>query len=332
MVDFVEIKIKAGDGGDGIVHFLREKYKPKGGPDGGDGGRGGSVYFEVDKNLNTLRDFAHQKEFEAENGESGGGNKRSGKAGRDLVIKVPRGTVVKFLKSEEEIDLEDEGVKILAAKGGSGGRGNWHFRGPSNQVPREFEEGEPGEEYDLVLELKLLADIGLIGMPNAGKSTLLSVLTKAKPKIADYPFTTLEPNLGVLEFGRGAKRKSLVIADIPGLVEGANEGKGLGDVFLRHVERTKLLVHVVAPELGEEDRLGGMLERYRVIREELGAFSEKLMKKKEIVVINKIDLLSEDEVKEIVQGFEEEVGEEVLAVSAATLNGIEELKNRLLKA
>lgn len=336
MVDYAKITVKAGDGGDGVVHFLRLKYMPKGGPDGGDGGNGGSVYFETDPNLNTLADFRYKKIFEAESGERGMKRRRHGKDGADMVVKVPKGTIIRMrnaVDEETELDLSEEGEAVLIAKGGKGGRGNWHFRSSTNQTPQEFEKGTDGEEFEVELELKLLAEVGIIGVPSAGKSTLLSVLTKATPKIAEYPFTTLEPNLGVMEVGIGKRRKSRVIADIPGLIEGASEGKGLGIQFLRHVERTKVLVHLVSPQLvvkSDQKDLNEQLWRdYETIRKELGLYNKKLLKKKEIVVLNKIDLLSAEERKEIKKFFEKK-GIELLLISAGTKEGIEELKKRLL--
>jgi len=323
MVDSAKILVKAGDGGDGIVHFRREKYKPRGGPDGGDGGKGGDVYIETDKNLSTLSDFAHKKRFEAENGQNGMGALKSGKAGEDLVIKVPVGTVVRF-DDDRVLDMDKAGMKELVAKGGKGGRGNWRFRSSVNQAPREVEEGEKGEGFELDLELKLLADVGLVGLPNAGKSTLLSVLTKARPKIADYEFTTLEPNLGVME----VEERSLVLADIPGLIEGASKGKGLGIQFLKHVERTSVLVHLLTIDLEADDLK--VWEGYETIRKELKDFGAGLEEKKEIVVLNKIDLLDKDQVEMVVKLFAKK-GIEVLPISCGTLLGIGDLKKRVLE-
>jgi len=323
MVDSAKIIIKAGDGGDGSAHFRREKFSPKGGPDGGDGGDGGDVYIETDKNLSTLSDFAHKKKYMAEKGQNGMGALRSGKDGEDLVIKVPVGTVVSVhLQGAHVVDMDKEGMRELVASGGRGGLGNDHFKSASNRTPREFTEGVDGEEFELSLELKLLADVGLVGLPNAGKSTLLSILTKARPKIADYEFTTLEPNLGVMQVGK----KSLVLADIPGLIEGASRGKGLGIQFLKHVERTTVLVHMIGvqPLLEVEPQIEG----YGVIRRELEGFGNGLAEKKEIVVLNKIDLIDEKEVKKIVKEFADK-GVEVLPISCGTMVGVEELRARL---
>lgn len=322
MVDSAKIVIKAGNGGDGSAHFRREKYSPKGGPDGGDGGSGGSVYLVTNKNLSTLSNFAHKKRHEAENGNNGMGAKKSGKAGEDLVIKVPVGTVVRF--GDRVLDMDKVGMRELVASGGRGGLGNDHFKSPSNRTPKEFTEGVKGEEFKLDLELKLLADVGLVGLPNAGKSTLLSILTKAKPKIADYEFTTLEPNLGVMLAGK----KSLVLADIPGLIEGASKGKGLGDQFLKHVERTNLLVHLVAASFQVTNLEMG--RRYETIRKELEEFGAGLEKKREIVVLNKIDLIDEKKVKEVVEYFNKK-GVKILPISCGTMEGVEKLKKQVLE-
>jgi len=329
-----KVYIKAGDGGDGVVHFRREKYIPKGGPDGGDGGKGADVYIEVDKDLATLKQFAYKQRFEAENGKKGMGRKKSGKSGEDIFIKVPVGTQLRWKKrvGDEivEMDLKEAGEKFLIARGGRGGRGNWHFKGPANTTPREAEDGELGEELWLELELKVLADVGLIGLPNAGKSTLLSVVSEAKPKIADYEFTTLEPNLGVME----KEGKRLVVADVPGLIGGASEGKGLGDQFLRHIERTGVLVHVVGVKLvekKEKEDLGEMLwQDYREIRKELEDYGKGVEKKKELVVLNKTDLIDEKEVKDIEKRFEKE-GVKVMPISCGLVRGIGGLKEEIFE-
>ncbi len=328
MIDYAEIQVKAGDGGNGMVHFLRSRHQPKGGPDGGDGGDGGSIYVETDRNLNTLINFRYKKEFEAESGKPGGINKMTGRGGLDVILKVPVGTLVKYQDRRGEnhiLDLNEEGLRIMVVQAGRGGRGNWRFRSASNQTPMEFEEGTRGEERELILELKLLAEVGLIGLPNAGKSTLLSVLTRANPVIADYPFTTLVPNLGVLEVGGRKERKGIVVADIPGLIEGASHGRGLGDEFLRHIERTRVLVHVLE---GREP--AALWESYQIVSKEMEEYDKKLLKKKEIVVLSKIDVLGEGEVEQIV-GYLADKGVDILPVSAATGKGIEELKKMLLK-
>jgi GTPase len=323
MVDSAKIVIRAGDGGDGVVHFRREKYNPKGGPDGGDGGKGGDVYIEVDRNLSTLSNFAHKKKFEAKNGGRGMGALKSGKNSDDVTIKVPVGTLITFdddSKSKVKVlDVDKENLKEKVACGGRGGLGNDHFKGPSNQTPMEFTEGKKGEWFELSLELKLLADVGLVGLPNAGKSTLLSILTKAKPKIADYEFTTLEPNLGVMQI----KDKNLVLADIPGLIEGASEGKGLGIQFLKHVERTSLLVHLVALEPGLDSL--EIWKRYKTIRKELEEFENDLGDKKELVIFNKIELVESSLVKEAKILFKKR-GVETIAISCGTLKGMDLLK------
>lgn len=331
MIDYAKITIKAGDGGDGRVSFWREKYVPKGGPDGGDGGKGGSVWLQTDKDLNTLKPFQFQKKFAAENGGPGGKNKRHGADGSDLTIKVPIGTVV-----NKELDLDKEGQKVCLAKGGRGGRGNWQFRSSILTTPKIAEAGAKGEAKQLTLELKLLADVGLIGLPNSGKSTLLSVLTKARPKIADYPFTTLEPNLGVMpgtDLSVRSVPPTLVIADIPGLIAGASKGKGLGIEFLRHIERCKILVHILdgAKLLHLESNTSEvLLTDYEAVRNELSQYSTSLIEKPEIVVLNKIDVLS---AKQIKQGLAtlKKTKKKVIGISAASHENLEELKREMGK-
>lgn len=285
LIDEVIISIKAGDGGNGAVSFRREKYVPRGGPDGGDGGRGGSVYLVATHSAHGLGRFKGQKDFKAVDGERGGKNKRHGVNGDDLILTVPVGTQVhEILPNGQEnllVDLDHEAMSVIVAKGGRGGKGNWHFRGPTNQTPREFQPGKPGEARDLRLQLQLIADVGLIGLPNAGKSTLLSVISNARPKIADYPFTTLQPNLGLA----GIHGREFVVADIPGLIAGASSGKGLGIDFLKHIRRTGLLVHLVAAT--DEDPE----ESYSAVRAELLAFDEAVADKVEIVVMTKIDIV-----------------------------------------
>jgi GTP-binding protein len=279
--DQVEIYVRSGKGGDGMVHFRREKFVPRGGPDGGDGGKGGDVIFEVRGTLNTLASFRPKQKFRAEDGARGGPSQMTGRNGKDLVIPVPPGTVIYDADTGELIgDLTEEGQRLVVCKGGRGGRGNQHFATSRNQAPRTAEKGEPFEEKRLRLELKLIADIGLIGVPNAGKSTLLSVLTNAKPKIAPYPFTTLEPNLGVAEIDVNT---TVVLADIPGLIEGASHGAGLGHDFLRHVQRTRVLIHLL-DGLSEDP-----LADYSQINTELALFDPNLAKKPQVVALNKID-------------------------------------------
>lgn len=329
-VDLAEIEVKAGDGGDGLVSFRHEKFVPKGGPDGGNGGDGGDVYIQVSAALTTLYDFTHRKKFSAENGKPGGKAERTGKSGENLLIQVPAGTIVYELKGFDSlkahlvkiVDLDTDTKKILIAKGGKGGRGNTAFKSSTNQTPRESEQGIPGEHKRFVLELKLVADVGIIGLPNAGKSTLLSHLTAARPEIGSYPFTTLTPNLGVMEY----YGQPIVLADIPGLIEGAAEGKGLGDEFLRHIERTHILVHLVDP-LYEDP-----INVYQVIRRELREYSEKLLQKPEIVVINKMDVTEVNQrVEQITKRFKDELNLEILAVSAATGKGLNALQDQIAK-
>ncbi len=319
-MDRAVIFIKAGDGGDGVTRWRREKYEPAGGPAGGDGGRGGSVYMEVDPGLSTLMDFRYRKHYKAANGEHGGSNNRHGRDADDIVIKVPPGTVVRDGESEQIlVDLTEPGQRVLIAEGGRGGRGNTHFKNAIRQAPTFAERGEPGLEYQLQLELKLIADVGLVGFPNAGKSTLLSVVSAAKPKIANYPFTTLVPNLGVVDRGNGV---SYVMADIPGLIEGAHEGVGLGHEFLRHVERTRLLLHVV-DAAGVDGR--DPVDDYTTIKEELLRYSAHLAQCPMVVVANKTDLPdAQGHIQELEQAA---AGNDhsFFAISAATTAGIEPL-------
>lgn len=315
-IDIATIYCKAGDGGNGHVSFHREKYVPKGGPDGGDGGRGGDVYFQADPSINTLLSFRYNQRFKAENGDNGKGNNMTGKKGADLVIKVPRGTIVKDSKTGSIIaDIFNEGEKVLILKGGRGGRGNARFCTPTRRAPAFAENGDSARQRKLRLELKTIADIGLVGYPNVGKSTLLSVISKAKPKIANYPFTTLSPNLGVVS----CYDDSFIVADIPGLIEGAAEGTGLGHSFLRHVERVRLIVHLVDIS-GSEGR--NAVDDYNVIRDELKRYSKELYNLPEIVVANKIDLLNS---KDSIDEFEQKTQKKVLKISAATTEGIKEL-------
>ena len=287
--DYAKIYVSAGKGGDGAVAFRREKYVAAGGPDGGDGGKGGDIYFEVNPDSNTLIDFRYKKKFKAENGENGEGSHRFGKSGADLYIKVPLGTIVKNAQTGEILaDLSENNKKVLVLKGGRGGKGNSHFATATRQAPRFAQKGEEGEEAELILELKLLADVGLIGYPSVGKSTILSVVTSATPKIAEYHFTTLEPNLGVVKSEYG---DSFVIADIPGLIEGASEGVGLGIQFLRHIERTRLLLHVI-DVAGTEGR--NPVQDFYTINKELEKYSKKLATRKQIIVANKIDSMQDE--------------------------------------
>ena len=319
-IDTARIFVKSGDGGHGAVSFRREKYAPMGGPDGGDAGRGGDVIFEVDASLRTLLDFRYKKKLKAERGGDGGTVNCHGKDGESLTIKVPPGTLIKDAETGKVIaDMMDEDQKCIVCKGGKGGKGNARFATSTRQAPGFAEPGQSGEEKWIMLELKLLADIGLVGYPNVGKSTILSMVSAAKPKIADYHFTTLSPNLGVVDLPGG---KSFVIADIPGLIEGAHEGTGLGHEFLRHIERTKLLIHVVDIS-GIEGRTP--IDDFNKINEELRLYSEKLSKRVQIIAANKSDLPGSQENLEI---FEKELGDsgyKVFEISAATNTGLREL-------
>lgn len=351
MKDLARIYVKAGDGGNGSVHFLHAKYKPLGGPDGGDGGKGGDVILVADRNMDNLVEFNFQKTFVVKNGESGMGKKMHGKNTDDLEVKVPVGTVVYEISEEYSkanlrdratfdamlesrtmvADMTVHGQRFEAAWGGRGGRGNFHFRSSVNQAPREFEEGKPGDEKWLLLELKVVADVGLIGLPNVGKSSLLKALTNAHPKIAGYPFTTLEPNLGVLkiqgrkssDLSERSELKHLVLVDVPGVVEEAWEGKGIGPWFLRHLERTQMLIHVVAPSieplhqytttsLGEQ-----LVHDYMIVRKELEKYGRGLPEKKEIVVVNKMELVDEGDRATVAKEFKKKTGKELVWISAA---------------
>lgn len=318
-IDYVKIQVKGGDGGNGCVSFRREKHVPRGGPNGGDGGDGGSVWLEADEHLATLLDLKYRPYHRAPKGKHGSGNNKSGKSGQDIVIKVPLGTTVS-LEEKELADLTKSGERFLAAKGGRGGRGNQHFATSTRRSPRFAEKGEAGEQRSLILELKMIADVGLVGLPNAGKSTLLSKLTRATPKIASYPFTTLHPNLGVAELEKGSR---IIIADIPGLIEGASKGQGLGDRFLRHIERTGLLLHLVSIEDNEND-FSYLYEKYEMIRMELSAYSEELLSKPQILALNKTDLLNAEEVDVFIRKFRKK-GLNAIPVSAINEEGLEEL-------
>jgi GTP-binding protein len=335
-VDEAKIYVKAGDGGNGCVAFRREKYVPRGGPSGGDGGVGGSIYLEANVNDNTLLRYRYNREFKADRGRHGEGSNCTGVSGDDMILKVPVGTLV-FDEEDEELlaDLKKPGQRVLVAQGGRGGRGNQHFAKPWHQAPREKEEGQPGEERRLRLELKLLADVGLVGFPNAGKSTLISVISAARPKIANYPFTTLQPNLGVVNVDGGTGRqgkelgRTFVVADLPGLIEGASQGAGLGIRFLRHVERTRLLVHLIdtsdATDVDPE-------KAFEIINAELAAFSAGLMEKPMIVVASKLDATTDRSRLEELQKFCKKKGLEFHAISAATGEGVKELMKGMADA
>lgn len=319
-VDIAKIKIKAGDGGDGAVAFHREKYVAAGGPDGGDGGKGGDVVFVVDDNLATLADFRYKRKYKAPNGEPGKGGRCNGKKGKDLEIRIPRGTLIKEAESGAVMADMSKTERFVVARGGKGGWGNTHFATPTRQVPRFAKPGMPGEEWDVSLELKLLADVGLIGYPSVGKSSLISVVSQAKPKIADYHFTTLVPNLGVVSMGEG---NSFVIADIPGLIEGASDGIGLGHQFLRHVERCRLLIHIVDVS-GHEGR--DPKDDFEQINAELIKFNPDLAERPMIVAGNKIDMAEPEQI-EAFKAYVEAKGYEYYSICAPILEGTQKLMN-----
>jgi GTP-binding protein len=334
LTDEVTIKISAGKGGDGCVSFRREKYVPKGGPDGGDGGKGGDIVIRVNPSVNTLTFFNMKKEFQAKNGENGGKNRCHGADADDLILEVPPGTIIyDFQKEKKQIednnyniesesklekiaDLTKLNEKIVVAKGGRGGWGNDHFATATHQTPYEFNPGTLGQSKTIKLELRLIADVGLIGLPNAGKSTLISRISNAKPKIANYPFTTIEPNLGVV---KADNEFSFTAADIPGLIEGASKGKGLGDKFLRHIKRTKMIVHII--DVNSDD----LIRDYKTIRKELKAFSTELTKKNEIVVFNKIETMDRNLILDLAKKFKTKIKKNPLLISAVTGEGIKDL-------
>lgn len=325
-IDEVNIEIVSGDGGKGCVGFRREKYVPMGGPDGGDGGNGGSVILEGDEGLNTLMHFRGQKVFKAEDGHKGMGSNMNGPNGNDLILKVPVGTLVYHQETGDLIcDITEHGQRFIACQGGRGGKGNAFFKSATNQTPRFAQLGEPGVNIPVHLELKLLADIALIGLPNAGKSTLISAISAARPKIADYPFTTLEPNLGVVT----VNDKTLVVTDIPGLIEGAAEGKGLGIKFLKHIERTSALVHLIDCSMFLEEYEA--IEAYSIVREELEKFNPDLLNKKEIVCLTKIDAMTEEEIEKFRSSMEEQLDRKVLPISGVSGRNIELLKQLMIR-
>lgn len=317
-IDVAKIELKAGKGGDGSVAFRREKYEPSGGPAGGDGGDGGSIIIVGDKDIKTLMDYSYRSIYKAESGGDGRNKKQFGKKGEDLILKVPVGTLIKDYDTDTVIyDVKHDKEEFVICKGGKGGKGNVHFKSSIRQAPRFAEPGEKGEEKTIKLELKLLADVGLIGLPNVGKSTLLSIMSNARPKIANYHFTTLEPNLGVCKVGE----KSFVLADIPGLIEGASEGLGLGHDFLKHIERTKILVHVLDIS-GSEGR--NPIEDFELINSELSSYNIKLNDKKMLVVLNKTDLGAEENIKEFREKYSDKV-DEIVEISAATTENVDKL-------
>lgn len=318
-VDQVKISVKSGRGGDGCVAFRREKYVPNGGPDGGDGGRGGDVVFVVDSNANTLFDYRHRKQFKATNGQPGQGGRCSGKDGEDLVLKVPIGTIIKEAKTGQVIkDMSNSNERFVLLRGGKGGRGNQHYATPTMQIPKYAQPGQEAKDLEVELELKSIADVGLVGFPNVGKSTFLSVVSNAKPKIANYHFTTLNPNLGVVDINDSG----FVIADIPGLIEGAHEGIGLGHEFLKHVERTKILLHVV-DAAGTEGR--DPIDDIRKMQHELRAYNPELLKKPQIIAANKIDAMYDDDALTLLKEEFEPEGIKVFPISAVARQGLQDL-------
>ena len=320
-LDQVKIYIKAGNGGDGSPSFRREKFIEFGGPDGGDGGKGGSVILKAEQNLNTLIDFRYQQHHKAERGENGSGQNRTGKGGEDLILKVPLGTQV-FEEDNKTLlyDFTKIGEEFIVASGGKGGLGNTRFKSSTNRAPRKYTKGMVGEEFTIWLQLKTIADIGIIGLPNAGKSSLLAAITNANPKIANYQFTTLNPNLGVASYDD----KEVTLADIPGLIEGAHEGTGLGTKFLKHIERCKSLLHLI--DITNDD----LKESYNQVKKELRNYSKDLIKKKELIVLNKIDLLDKDIVKKIVKNFSKDKNCEVLTLSTLEKDSISKIKAKLI--
>lgn len=318
MIDIAKVSLKAGDGGNGAVAWRREKYEPTGGPAGGDGGDGGSIIIKVTRNLSTLDEFRYKKKFHAENGEQGGKNKKFGKKGENLIIPVPVGTLIREEESNVIIkDLNKDGEEFLIAKGGRGGRGNVHFKNSIRQAPRFAESGRKGQEINVIFELKVLADVGLVGLPNVGKSTLLSVISKARPKIANYHFTTIDPNLGVVQVD---SERSFIVADIAGLIEGANEGQGLGHDFLKHVERCRILIHVV-DIAGLEGR--NPIDDFRLINKELELYNEDLAKKPMIIALNKSELDFNNNASEFIKEFGNSY--KIFKISAATTQGIKDM-------
>ena len=318
MIDFAKISLKAGDGGNGAVAWRREKYEPTGGPAGGDGGDGGSIIIKATRNLSTLDDFKYKTKYKAENGEPGGKSKKFGKKGENLILKVPVGTILREAETNTIIkDFKIDDKEFIIAKGGKGGRGNVHFKNSIRQAPRFAENGKKGQEIDLIMELKVLADVGLVGLPNVGKSTLISVITSAKPKIANYHFTTIDPNLGVVNIDN---ERSFIVADIPGLIEGANEGQGLGHDFLKHIERCRVLVHLVDIS-GIEGR--DPIADFKLINEELKLYNDKLSEKPMIVALNKSDLDFNDNASKFIEEFKDDY--KIFKISAATTNGIKNL-------
>jgi GTPase len=323
-IDYALIEVYSGKGGDGVVTFRREKYVPKGGPSGGDGGNGGSVLIRASNNLHTLLDFRYKKKYNAGDGNSGGSSLKDGKSGRDVIIRVPVGTVIKDSETEKVLfDLDADGKEIIIAKGGKGGKGNSKFATPTNQAPRFAEEGKPGEHKKVILELKLIADVGLVGFPNSGKSTLISKISSAKPKIADYPFTTLEPNLGIVRY---KDFQSFTVADIPGIIEGASQGKGLGHQFLRHIERTRIILFLI--EITSED----YQKDFDILMNELKSYSPKLVQKKIFISLSKSDLIDFDKMKEVSRIKLKGIEDKPLIFSSVSGDGLEIMMDVLWKS
>lgn len=316
-IDYTEIAVSAGNGGPGCISFRREKFIAKGGPDGGDGGRGGNIVFKANNNLSSLLDFRYKKKVKAENGRPGGGALKTGRSGKHVIVQVPQGTIIKDLEDGKIIaDLDEESKEVLIARGGRGGHGNDHFKSPTNQAPRNAEDGRKGQSFKLSLELKLLADVGLVGLPNAGKSTMLSVLSDARPKVADYPFTTLIPNLGIVGL---RDFKSFVMADIPGIIEGASHGKGLGIQFLKHIQRTRLIIYLI-------DIFEGKIEdTLLLLKSELANFDKNLAKRPYILILNKIDLIEKNDLKKILKNQKDDY----ITFSGVTKAGKDELLKRI---
>ena len=327
-IDEATIQVLAGKGGDGVASFRREKFIPKGGPDGGDGGRGGNIFAIADRNINTLIDYRFERIYRAKNGQNGQGSDRYGKSAEDIILRMPIGTVVKDINTGETIaDLVHHQQKILLAKGGEGGIGNLHFKSSTNRAPRQFTYGEPGQEFELKLELKVLADVGLLGMPNAGKSTLIRAVSAARPKVADYPFTTLEPNLGMIRIDQN---RSFVMADIPGLIEGAAEGIGLGHRFLKHLTRTRLLLHVIDMAPLNEDT--DLVHEARALVKELQKYDQALYEKPRWLVLNKTDMMPEEQRAELCRQFVDKLGweDKYFMISALTGEGCKRLTYEIM--
>lgn len=325
-IDEVNIEVKSGDGGNGCASFRREKFIPKGGPDGGNGGRGGDITFIATSRMNTLVNYRGRKKYFAQNGQAGAGSQCDGPAGEEMILEVPIGTMIKDRETGETLaDLSEDDKRITILHGGRGGLGNMFFKSSTNQTPRYAQEGEEGQYLELTLELKLIADIALVGLPNAGKSTLISVISAAKPKIADYPFTTLEPNLGVVTVGEN----SFVVADVPGLIEDASEGKGLGHKFLKHIERTKAFVHLVDISWCLDNFEA--FDQFATIKSELEKYDSSFANKKELVCLTKTDAMTDEEVEKVAQHFEETLDKKVLPISSVSGKNIDKLKTLMLK-